>query len=122
MDVAREVPEGGGVMAKKIYINKIVRDGMPEVIVADGYMCKTKRLEPRSGELHAMLIAKLMEETGEYVQGDRCELADVYEVLLTLTHEMHGKDEAWLHETARVKREQRGGMSNLVLVFIEPRE
>lgn len=109
-------------MPKKIYVNKIVRDGMPEVIVADGYMCKTERLEPRSGKHHAMLVAKLMEEAGEYVQGDRCELADVYEVLLTLAREVHGKDEAWLHEMARAKREQRGGMSNLVLVYIEPRE
>ena len=108
-------------MPKRIYYNKIVRDDMPEIIGEDGYRADTRRVE--GTQLHTMLIAKLMEEVSEYVaMGDCSELGDVYEALIALAREVHGKDEEWLHKVARLKREQRGRISNLVLMCIEEKE
>ena len=67
----------------KIY-NKLVRDKIPEIIVADdGKTCKTRVLE--NDEYLKCLNAKLQEELKEYLEsGDVEELADLEEVLRAL--------------------------------------
>ena len=64
----------------KIY-NKLVRDKIPEIIVADdGKTCKTRILE--DDEYLDCLNAKMQEELKEYLEsGDVEELADLEEVL-----------------------------------------
>ena len=64
----------------KIY-NKLVRDKIPEIIVADdGKTCKTRVLE--DDEYLKCLNTKLQEELKEYLEsGDVEELADLEEVL-----------------------------------------
>ena len=67
----------------KIY-NKLVRDKIPEIIVADdGKTCKTRVLE--NDEYLKCLNTKLQEELKEYLEsGDVEELADLEEVLRAL--------------------------------------
>ena len=63
----------------KIY-NKLVRDKIPEIIEADGKICKTRVLS--NDEYIVALEDKLNEEVAEY-QSDKNleEMADIFEVL-----------------------------------------
>ncbi|WP_169983554.1 nucleoside triphosphate pyrophosphohydrolase [Microbispora sp. H10836] len=95
-----------------IVYGKLVRDRIPEIIEADGRTAKVRVLD--ESELVPALTAKLAEEIEELRQaspGDHLrELADIYEVLATLT-EILGFSEEQVQEAARHKRAERGGFS-----------
>ena len=95
--------------------NKLVRDGMPAVISADGHRAAFRTLDEATF-IHE-LKRKLAEEVGEYLESDDPEeLADIGEVLLALV-EVLGVDPA---TTGVQKREERGGFDKrLFLLFVE---
>lgn len=90
----------------KIY-NKLVRDKIPEMIEADGKMCKTHILSEE--EYIAALEEKLNEEVAEY-QADKTleEMADVLEVLHAICV-ARGYMLEELEEVRVKKAEERGG-------------
>ena len=110
-------------MAQHINFDKLVRENTPEIILGDGYELQTRRVAPQSEEYRSLLIAKMLEEFGEWVKsGDENELCDVYEVLRTIVREVAGRDDEWMHGVAAAKREYKGRLSNLVLLWIRPKE
>lgn len=90
----------------KIY-NKLVRDKIPEIIEADGKICKTRILSEE--EYIPALEAKLNEEVAEY-QADKSleEMADVLEVLHAICV-ARGYSLDDLEEVRVKKAEERGG-------------
>lgn len=90
----------------KIY-NKLVRDKIPEMIEADGKMCRTHILSEE--EYIAALEEKLNEEVAEY-QADKTleEMADVLEVLHAICV-ARGYMLEELKEVRVKKAEERGG-------------
>ncbi|MDX6247883.1 MAG: hypothetical protein QOF10_1243 [Kribbellaceae bacterium] len=92
---------------------KLVRDRIPEIITANGELPKVRVLEPQ--EVLPALIAKLHEEADELGSAepvDRLdELADVYEVLASLTATL-GFTEDQVAEAAATKRKARGGFTH----------
>ena len=90
----------------KIY-NKLVRDKIPEMIEADGKICKTRILSEE--EYIAALEEKLNEEVAEY-QADKSleEMADVLEVLHAICV-ARGYSLDDLEEVRVKKAEERGG-------------
>lgn len=95
--------------------HKLVRDGIPRIIEADGGQAVTRVLD-QAGYLMA-LRAKLMEEAEEARAASdrqlRSELADVLEVLraLATAHGMSWEDV--VAEAAR-KRDERGGFDQRI--------
>lgn len=94
---------------------KIVRDRIPEIILASGKIPKTQivsRNEAISG-----LEAKLQEELNEYL-ADRSleEMADILEVMHGILYQL---DIAWdeLEAVRRKKYAERGGFHNRVLLM-----
>ncbi|WP_379132098.1 phosphoribosyl-ATP pyrophosphohydrolase [Paenibacillus sp. sgz500958] len=90
--------------------NKLVRDGIPELIASQGRTCRTRILDAQ--EYTCELRKKLAEETEEYLQSESDplaleELADIMEVILALA-ERHGGDEKVL-ESIRVNKAQARG-------------
>jgi predicted house-cleaning noncanonical NTP pyrophosphatase (MazG superfamily) len=101
--------------------HKLVRDGIPRIIEADGGRPVTRVLD-RAGYL-AALRAKLIEEAEEARAASdrqlRSELADVLEVLraLAAAHGMSWEDV--VAEAAR-KRDERGGFDQRIfLEYVE---
>ncbi|MEU1883708.1 nucleoside triphosphate pyrophosphohydrolase [Streptosporangium sp. NPDC020072] len=96
--------------SRTIAYGKLVRDRIPEVIEADGLTAEVRVLD--ESELVPALTAKLVEEAEELRQAspdDRLgELADIHEVLTTLTETLGFSDEQ-IREAARRKRAERGG-------------
>lgn len=90
----------------KIY-NKLVRDRIPEIIVADGKDCEYESLLDK--DLHDQLRRKLEEEVEEFLLEDNLEeLADILEVVFALTKSLgHSAEE--LMEVREDKRKKRGG-------------
>ena len=106
-----------------IVYGKLVRDQIPQIIEADGKMAKVRVLG--ESELVPALTAKLAEEAEELRRaepGDRLEeLADIYEVLMTLTATFGYSDDE-VKEAARHKRVERGGFERgLWLDEVRPR-
>lgn len=106
-----------------IVYGKLVRDQIPQIIEADGKMAKVRVLG--ASELVAALTAKLAEEAEELRRaepgGHLEELADIYEVLMTLTATLGYSDDA-VKEAARLKRVERGGFERrLWLDEVRPR-
>jgi predicted house-cleaning noncanonical NTP pyrophosphatase (MazG superfamily) len=96
-------------------VGKLVRDGIPEMIEADGRVPVSRTLT--EVEYGVALLAKLEEEMAELADAapdDRLEeAADVYEVLLALVaHAGHSPDD--LIGAADRKRAERGGFSGRV--------
>ena len=102
---------------KKVY-NKLVRDKIPEIIIAAGKEPETRIA--RDSEFKELLKSKLLEEANEYIESnDPEELADILEVLQTvaLAHNMKWSE---VEEMASKKRNERGGFSEgIVLVSAE---
>jgi len=96
--------------------DKLVRDRIPELILAQG---KQPRFERVTGEVRLdYLKRKLVEEAKELARADadwQDELADVYEVVRTLLAERACSWQA-LDALARRKREQRGGFDQGIVL------
>lgn len=91
---------------------KLVRDKIPEIIIADGKQPITRILD--DNEYLEELDAKLNEEIAEY-QEDKSieEMADVLEVLFAICEARgHSIDE--LMEVREAKREKRGGFEQKI--------
>ncbi len=97
--------------------HKLVRDGIPRIIEADGGQPVTRVLD-QAGYL-AALRAKLMEEAAEaWAAPDkqlRAELADVLEVLQALAA-AHGMDWDDVVADAIRKRSERGGFDKRIFL------
>ena len=97
----------------KVY-NKLVRDKIPEIIEADGKVCRTHILS--NEEYIAALEVKLNEEVAEY-QADKNleEMADVLEVLQAIcTARGYSLDEL---EAMRAKKaNERGGFKEKIFL------
>lgn len=101
----------------KIY-NKLVRDRIPEIIEADGKVCKSRILS--KDEYIAALETKLNEEVAEY-QADKNleEMADILEVLQAICCARgYSLDE--LEAMRDKKAQKRGGFSEKIfLEYVE---
>lgn len=98
--------------AERVIHQKLVRDRIPEIIVASG---RTPRIRSVHGDaLEEALIAKLEEEANEFRDaiGDarREELADVLEVVRALAAHL-GISMGELDRIADNKRSERGGFN-----------
>jgi len=94
--------------------NKLVRDLIPQVIEKSGKKFDIHIAEKE--EYGKLLEEKLMEEVNEYLEDKNLEeLADVLEVLVGLAGSL-GYTEEELFEKRRVKREERGGFSDGVVL------
>ncbi len=91
---------------------KLVRDKIPEIILADGKKPITRILD--KGEYLEELDKKLNEEIVEY-QEDKSieEMADVLEVLFAIC-EARGHSVEELMEVRAAKREKRGGFEERI--------
>lgn len=101
----------------RVVYNKLVRDGIPEIIEADGRRAVTHVLD--TSRYHAALLDKLVEEAQEARQAPGealpSELADVLEVLQCLLDEI-GMTWRELQARATDKRTQRGSFSRRLLL------
>lgn len=101
-------------MDKRIY-NKLVRDRVPEAIVAGGDDCVHKVIDDDKAFLEA-LDEKLDEELAEYqTSKDIDKLADVLEVIYAIceAHDLNFKD---LEQIRLDKRARRGGFTKKFLL------
>jgi len=91
---------------------KLVRDNIPQIILADGKTPITRILTDE--EYLVELDKKLTEEVAEY-QADKSleEMADILEVLLAIC-EARGHSVEQLMEVRNQKREQRGGFKQKI--------
>lgn len=107
-------------MAKKVY-HKLVRDKIPDIIRAQGNMCKTRILTDE--EYLAMLDLKLQEEMQEYLEKhDPEEMADLLEVIRALAL-AHGSSMADVERIRAEKARMRGGFEQRILLEeVEERE
>lgn len=96
-----------GEMMKRIVYEKIVRDGIPEIIARGGKKAIVRKLDAR--EAVEKLEDKLTEELQEYLQDHSLEeLADLLEVIHGLV--LHrGIEWQELEEIRLRKRAERGG-------------
>ncbi|MGL4343702.1 MAG: phosphoribosyl-ATP pyrophosphohydrolase [Cellulosilyticaceae bacterium] len=87
--------------------NKLVRDGIPSVIEADGKTVEVEYVEgTRMGEL---LEEKLIEEFNEFLEDKNIEeLADMLEVIFGMAQHL-GYDEEQLLRVREEKFRRRGG-------------
>lgn len=96
-------------------MGKLVRDRIPEIILAEGRRPTTKTLG--DAEYLAALLEKLSEEVGELrtASPDKRleEAADVHEVLIALLA-LSGLTEDDLLSAAAAKRSNRGGFENRI--------
>ena len=101
----------------KVY-NKLVRDKIPEIIEADGKVCRTHILS--NEEYIAALEVKLNEEVAEY-QSDKNleEMADVLEVLQAICI-ARGYSLEELEALRAKKASKRGGFADKIfLEYVE---
>lgn len=102
-------------MSERKTYNKLVRDRIPEIIVADGRQCATKIMD--ENECRQALLAKLVEEAQEVADADAGdmvkEIADLYEVIdaLLIAFDLN-KDIALA--TQKKRREERGGFEKRI--------
>lgn len=101
----------------KVY-NKLVRDKIPEIIKADGRLCKTHFLS--NEEYLAELENKLNEEVKEYqIDKNLEEIADILEVLQSICI-ARGYSLIELEALRAKKAKEKGGFSSKVfLEYVE---
>lgn len=98
-----------------IKYNKLVRDRIPEIIEADGRICKTEIL--RDTEYLKMVDAKLDEELAEYHKDQNIEeLADLMEVIYAAAN-ARGYTIEQLEQVRAEKAEKRGGFQKKILLL-----
>lgn len=87
--------------------NKLVRDGIPEIIEKDGEKCNIRIVQKE--ELGGLLEKKLQEEVNEFLEDNNLEeLADIMEVVFGLAHNLGYSEESLLRKRDE-KRSKRGG-------------
>jgi predicted house-cleaning noncanonical NTP pyrophosphatase (MazG superfamily) len=92
--------------------NKLVRDKIPQIVVASGHTPTTHTLDEENYVIE--LINKLREETAEFAEDLSLEeLADVQEVVLALVQAIGETKEA-LEEVRAQKADERGGFENRI--------
>lgn len=106
--------DGGMDSMATINHNKLVRDRIPEIIVASGRRCEWEILSAE--EYLVRLDEKLQEELAEY-QEDKSleELADLLEVVMAVAKARWGSLEA-VDAVRREKAEKRGGFEKKILL------
>lgn len=93
---------------------KLVRDRIPEIVVATGQAARTRTLTP--AEYHAALLDKLREELEEFAaDGELEELADLVEVIHAIVA-ARNLDWAAFEAIRLAKREARGGFEGRVWI------
>jgi predicted house-cleaning noncanonical NTP pyrophosphatase (MazG superfamily) len=102
-------------MSDRKNYNKLVRDRIPEIIVADGRQCGTEIMT--DDEYRRALLSKLVEESQEVAAADRDELvkeiADLYEVIDALFVAFDLDREAVLAMQQK-RRDERGGFEKRI--------
>ena len=99
---------------KKLY-NKLVRDGVPQLIVESGRECKVRTLP--DNEFQEALLNKIIEEVEGFRESQaEEELADIYEVMETLI-EFLGFERMHIDYLKMKKKDSRG--SFVERVFLE---
>ncbi|MDU5209339.1 MAG: nucleoside triphosphate pyrophosphohydrolase [Clostridium sp.] len=94
--------------------NKLVRDKIPEIIVADGKECEVKIVKGK--DKYDLLEKKLKEEVNEFLEDKNLEeLADVMEVLFGLANEL-GYSEEELVKKREEKKSERGGFKEGIVL------
>ena len=103
-----------------IEYDKLVRDRIPEIILAAG-KTPVVRTIANADEMKRRLIDKLAEEMQEYKEsGSVEEIADIMEVLQALTEKVHGLKWEDVREIQGRKWEERGGFGKgIVLERVE---
>lgn len=101
-----------------IHYDKLVRDNIPDIILAQGKIPVVSVLSGPNYKEH--LRGKLLEETEEYLESEAPEeLADILEVLFALADEQ-GVTPEELENIRLKKREERGGFTKrLLLIDVE---
>ncbi len=100
--------------------NKLVRDKIPDMIIEEGYIPKTKILSHKE-YLHE-LDKKLGEEVREYRQSKEIEeLADILEVIYAIC-EARGYAADELMEIKDKKQQKRGGFSKKIFLISKSKE
>lgn len=95
--------------------NKLVRDGIPEIIARDGKQYETRILT--DAEYLPALCAKLREETKEFdATHSPEELADILEVLYALA-DIIGSSPSEIEAIRAEKERQRGGFAKRILLI-----
>lgn len=102
-------------------MEKLVRDRIPEIIRASGATSRVRRAE--RGEYIGLLRNKLVEEAHEALSADTPadtlqELADVYEVVLSLAAAL-GFTPADVEDARRRKYRERGGFSQAFVLELQ---
>ena len=104
---------------KKVYYNKLIRDGIPEVIVRKGGNYETRVLLKK--EFEKELKKKLIEESKELAEAPKRELlnelSDVLEIIKSIAfyHKINFKD---VEKYQLKKIKERGGfMKRLFLIW-----
>ncbi len=105
-------------MARKVW-NKLVRDGIPEHLAAQGIASQTRMLE--DDEYYQELRKKLQEEVDEYFKADtpeaRCEeRADINEVLVALAMFEDGNIDR-VKKVEEKKFRERGGFFHRIFLI-----
>lgn len=99
---------------KTIEYNKLVRDLIPDIIIASGKTCITSILS--DSDYISMLDAKLNEELAEYQESKSMEeLADLLEVIRAVAA-ARGSSIEKVEEIRREKAEKRGGFEKKLLL------
>jgi predicted house-cleaning noncanonical NTP pyrophosphatase (MazG superfamily) len=94
---------------------KLVRDGIPARIKADGLRPVT-HLELDDSRFRLALLAKLQEEVAEFLQSEEPEeLADILEVVYAIA-ELRGVNYYTLNNMRWAKAESRGTFKNRVIL------
>ncbi len=98
---------------KKVY-NKLIRDKIPEIIVADN--CQPKIRVLKKSEMLTELKKKVLEESKELFESDKKseiinELADILELIDAIAENINIETKL-LKTEQRVKRQKRGGFKN----------
>jgi predicted house-cleaning noncanonical NTP pyrophosphatase (MazG superfamily) len=95
--------------------NKLVRDGIPEIIRQSGNCCKVAIMS--EAEFSQALREKLLEEAGEAAAASPeklvSELADVQEVIDALLA-LHGIEREAVVQEQKRKRTERGGFAKRI--------
>jgi predicted house-cleaning noncanonical NTP pyrophosphatase (MazG superfamily) len=101
----------------KIY-NKVVRDKIPEIIMAQGNSCEYRRLN--DDDFLFYLEKKLTEELQEYQESHKIEeLVDILEIVYRIV-ELRGVSETQVSMLRKMKNEERGALrENLFLIKVE---
>ncbi|OFW78412.1 MAG: phosphoribosyl-ATP pyrophosphohydrolase [Alicyclobacillus sp. RIFOXYA1_FULL_53_8] len=99
--------------------NKLVRDGIPQIIEQDNHTYTMRTLSDEEYVLE--LRKKLGEELQEYLQADNDkdaieELADVLELMHALTT-VHGSSPDALEQIRRKKADKRGGFAKKLFLI-----